>query len=83
MHFEAIHLYLMASEYTHKLILLEQFFDRLLSKIIGALSLRVVNEITVLRRLVLHRVSPHQIAKEAVEWYLLESIKVVYFVNHV
>jgi len=77
MHLESINLHLMTTEYAHQFVLFQQFLHRLLSEVVRAFSLRIVNEVSVLGILILHGVGPHEIAEEAIQGYFLESIEAI------
>lgn len=66
MHFESVNLHLMASKDAHQLILFEQLLDRFLTEVIGAFSLGVFCEVSMLSILVFHGVCPHEITEQAV-----------------
>ena len=64
MHLESINLHLMTTEYAHQFILFQEFLDWLLSKVVRAFSLRVVDEVSMLGILILHGVGPHEVAED-------------------
>jgi hypothetical protein len=80
-HLETILLYLMAAEHWEKLVSLEQLLHRLLAEVVGALAVGVVFEFSVDGFLVVHGIGPHQVAENAVQWNLLETVNLVDFVQ--
>jgi len=77
MHLETLLLDLMASEYAKQSVLTKKLLDGLLTEVVGAVALRVFLEITMDSLFVVHRVSPHKIAKDAIEGDLLLSLDLV------
>ncbi len=78
MHFEAFALDLVSSKDTQKLVAFQELFDWFLSEVVRTLALWIVFKVIRSRRFVVHRIRPKQVAENAVEGDLLES---VYLVN--
>ena len=78
MHLEAFLLDLVTAENTQQSVLSQESFDRFFAEVVGAVTLWVLFEVSVDSLLVIHRISPHQVTENAIQWDLLFA---VYLVN--
>jgi hypothetical protein len=67
----------MPTNKSHQLIGIKKFLGWFLSKVVGALSFLVINVVLRVCNVVTHRVSPKQIAKNALQRHLLEAVELV------
>jgi hypothetical protein len=80
-HAKAVLLYLVSTEDTQQFVTFEQRLYWLLSEVNRALTIWVVLKVAVYRFIVVHRVSPHQIAERAFQRNLSKPIDLIDLVD--
>ena len=71
----------MTAEDTQKAVLTEQLLNWLFSEVIGAVTLRVLLEVTVDGLVVIHGIRPHQVTEDAIERNLLPAVNIINLFN--
>lgn len=77
MHLETFLLDLMTAENRQQTVLSQKLLNRFLTKVVGAVTLWVLFEVTMDGLFVVHRVSPHQVTEYTIEGNLLLAIDLI------
>jgi len=77
MHLEALLFNLMTTENTQQAILAQELLDWLFAEVVRAVAFGVLLEVTMKGLFIFHRVSPHQVTEDAIEWDLLLTVDLI------
>ena len=81
MHAEPVLFDLVAAEHAEQFIALQKGFHRFFAEVDWALAVRVVFEVAMQGLCVIHRISPHKVAKSALQGDLSKAVNLVDLVD--